>query len=92
MRAACGASPRRLMMFVLVRGAGMTVAGLLPGAVCALTAGRLLAPLLHGVAPDDPATLLGALGIVGLASLAACAVPAWRASRVEPAAVLRRIA
>lgn len=90
-RAACGASPRRLMTFVLVRGAGMTVAGLLPGAVCALTAGRLLAPLLHGVAPDDPATLLGALGIVGLASLAACAVPAWRASRVEPA-VLRRIA
>ena len=88
-RAACGASPRRLMTFVLVRGGGVTVAGLLLGAACALTAGRLLAPLLHGVAPTDPATLLGALGGVGLASLAACAVPAWRAARVNPAAVLR---
>ena len=88
-RAACGASPQRLMMFVLVRGGAVTAAGLLLGAAGALAAGRLLAGLLHGVAPNDPATLLAALGGVGLVSLAACAPPAWRAGRVDPASVLR---
>ena len=89
LRAACGASPRRLTAFVLLRGGAGTAAGLLSGAVGALAAGRLLAGLLHGVAPNDPAVLLGALGVVGLVSAAACAQPAWRAGRIDPSTVPR---
>jgi ABC-type antimicrobial peptide transport system permease subunit len=55
----------------------------------ALAAGRLVASLLYGIAPSDPATLaLVAIVLLGIASAAAF-VPAWRAAKADPVDALR---
>jgi ABC-type lipoprotein release transport system permease subunit len=55
----------------------------------ALLAGRLLESLLYGVGVRDASVFGGALAALTLAALLACAVPTWRAGRVEPAETLR---
>jgi putative ABC transport system permease protein len=50
---------------------------------------RTLSTLLFGVSPRDPATFAAAAGVLTIVALAAAAVPAWRAARVDPAAALR---
>jgi putative ABC transport system permease protein len=50
---------------------------------------RVLATLLFGVTPWDPRVLGGAVSCVFLVGTAAAALPAWRASRVEPLVALR---
>ena len=59
------------------------------GSTLSVWASRFAASLLYGVEPRDPMTLIGAVG--ALTAVAACAgwVPARRAARVDPAAVLR---
>jgi putative ABC transport system permease protein len=75
----------------LVVGQGMTVVvfGVIAGVAIALSATRLMASLLFGVGSADPITFIGVVLLLGLTALLACAVPAWRAMRVQPAAVLR---
>jgi putative ABC transport system permease protein len=55
----------------------------------ALVALRGLADLLFEVRPDDPAALASTLALLLAAGAAVCAVPAWRASRIDPARSLR---
>jgi ABC-type antimicrobial peptide transport system permease subunit len=62
---------------------------LLIGIAASLFLGRFLATILFGVATADPATLLPVLALLLVASAVACAIPAWRASRVAPDAALR---
>jgi hypothetical protein len=50
---------------------------------------RLMQGLLFGVAPSDPVTLMSVAMILAAASIAACLVPAFRASRVDPSVALR---
>lgn len=88
-RAALGASPRRLMAFVMTRGGYVTSVGLFLGVGGASVAGRGIASLLYGVVPDDPGTLFGVVGVVALVSAAACAGPARRAGRIDPVTALR---
>jgi hypothetical protein len=59
--------------------------------VHSIWASRLVAALLYGVEPRDPATLMGAALVLVLVLVTALtgAVPAWRASRIDPAAVLK---
>jgi ABC-type antimicrobial peptide transport system permease subunit len=59
------------------------------GALVSLSAAKLVASLLYGLEPRDPATLIGA--VVTLAAVGAFAgwLPARRASRIDPAIVLR---
>jgi putative ABC transport system permease protein len=52
-------------------------------------AARTLAAVLFGVAPGDPAALVGATFLALVVALAACLLPAWRASRLDPLAALR---
>jgi putative ABC transport system permease protein len=65
--------------------------GILIGVAASLWASRFVAMLLYGLEPGDPATLISAAIILAaIGALAGC-LPACRASRIEPARVLRDI-
>jgi ABC-type lipoprotein release transport system permease subunit len=59
------------------------------GAVAALAIGRSIASLLFQVSPRDPLAFIAAAAVLLLVSLAACLVPARRATRVDPTDALR---
>jgi ABC-type antimicrobial peptide transport system permease subunit len=63
--------------------------GVAAGWLGTLLIARLMAGLLHGVTPGDPTTLAGATAVLVLVALVASAIPAWRASRVDPVVALR---
>jgi putative ABC transport system permease protein len=88
-RLALGATPRDVMRLLMGRGAGATAAGALAGAGAALALMRLLASMLFGVTAHDPAVFIAAPLALMAVALAACAVPAWRATRVDPVTILR---
>jgi putative ABC transport system permease protein len=88
-RAALGATPARLRRDVLGRAGVITAAGGATGLVTALATTRFLRALLYGVGPTDPAALLAACGLLLTVALLAAYVPAWRATRADPARALR---
>jgi ABC-type lipoprotein release transport system permease subunit len=59
------------------------------GIGAALLATRLLATLLFGVSHGDPVTYVGVVVLLTLTSIVASALPAWRASTVDPVTALR---
>ena len=84
-----GARRSQVIRMVLRSGVMLALAGIAAGVILALGVTRLLQGLLHGVAPADPATFaVVALGLGAVAVLAS-AVPAWRASRVDPVVALK---
>lgn len=88
-RMSLGAVPRDVLDLVLGRGMKLSLVGIAIGLTGAAGLTRLLASQLFGVKPFDvPTFAIGAAG-VALVSLAACALPAYRATRVDPAVVLR---
>jgi len=88
-RAALGASYWDQIRLVLSSGLLLTAIGLGVGTVGALSLTRLLANLLFGVSPYDPATLIGGAVILALVAIAACFIPARRTTRVDPMVALR---
>jgi putative ABC transport system permease protein len=88
-RLSLGARPKALVVLVLKRSAILAGAGLALGLAGALAASRLLEGWLFGVAPHDPATLAAVAAVLMLTALLAGYGPARRASRLDPAAVLR---
>jgi putative ABC transport system permease protein len=88
-RAALGASRGELLALVFGRGMAMACAGVTCGAVAAVGAGRAVATLLFGIAPLDGPTYAVAVLLLGVVAALACWAPAWRASRVDPAVMLR---
>jgi predicted permease len=88
-RLALGADPRGVIGMVLKRVATLVLAGVAIGAVASLWAGRFVATLLYGLESRDPLTFVGAA--VTLTAIGALAgfIPAARASRIDPAEVLR---
>lgn len=89
LRKALGATPGGLVGETLARGLRPVAAGIVVGVVAALAVSRLLASLLFGVAPRDPLTIAAAAGFLLLVGAAAVALPALRASKVDPMRVLR---
>jgi predicted permease len=88
-RQALGATPGDILRLVFSSGAGMTLAGLIAGLALALGSTRLLASLLFGVTPLDPATFAVVAAVLLGAVVGAIYFPARRATRVSPAVVLR---
>jgi putative ABC transport system permease protein len=88
-RIALGASRSDIMQLVLRQGLAPVVAGVLFGLGLALASTRLLAALLYQVSPTDPPTYTVVTILLLATSAVACVVPAIRATRVEPIAVLR---
>jgi ABC-type lipoprotein release transport system permease subunit len=67
-------------------------AGVTLGAVAALSLTRLLGDLLYKTSPRDPLAFAVAFAVITLVSLAACFVPAYRASQTDPMRALRNSA
>ena len=89
LRMALGAGASNLVQLVLSRGLALMAGGALLGAAVALALTRLLGNLLYHVSPRDPFVFGTAFGVMTIAALAACFLPAWRATRTDPAEALR---
>jgi predicted permease len=88
-RIALGATPTSVRRSVVLRGVGVSVAGLLIGLAIALALRSLVAPLLYQVAPTDPLTMVAvAMVLLFVATLAAW-FPARRAAGLDPIRALR---
>jgi putative ABC transport system permease protein len=88
-RMALGADQGSVLGQVMKQGLLLTGIGLAGGLAGALALNQVLASLLFGVEPSDPATIGGVIATIVLVAAAACLLPAWRASRVDPIVVLR---
>jgi predicted permease len=88
-RMALGAQWRDVMRLVVGHGMALTAIGLGLGLVAAFAVGRLIASMLFGVTPADPATFASVATVVAIVALVACTLPALRAARIEPAEALR---
>jgi putative ABC transport system permease protein len=89
-RLALGARPREVLGLVLRQGLVLTILGIAVGVAGALATTRALGSLLFGVSATDPATLIAIPALLAAVAIAACAIPAHRASRVDPLTALRR--
>jgi predicted permease len=88
-RVALGAASHDVARLILFQGLKLTGVGVLVGLAAALAATRLLSAVLFGVAPTDGLTLLGVTIVLAITAALACAIPALRASRLDPTAALR---
>lgn len=89
LRVALGAGRGSVVRLVVGEGARLALAGLVLGMAAALVAIPAIGSQLYGVTPRDPVSYLLALPVLAAVALAASAVPAWRAARVNPADGLR---
>ena len=88
-RMSLGADAGRVQRMILGEGGVLLVAGLVIGIAGALLVGRVLRGLLFGVPPYDPVTLVVVGILMALVGIAACWLPAHRASRIEPTLAMR---
>ncbi len=88
-RSALGATPARLRSLVLNRSRNLVLAGVVIGGLGAFFLSRLLESFLYGVEPFDIPTFTGAIAVLAMTGVAATAIPAWRAARVDPISVLK---
>jgi ABC-type antimicrobial peptide transport system permease subunit len=88
-RLALGAERRGVIRLILGEVGRLITLGIVVGLVAALAAGRLVTAFLYGVTATDPATIVATIGMVALVGLAAGAIPAWRAARLDPVSALR---
>jgi predicted permease len=89
LRMALGADASNLLRLVMRRGLALTAGGVVLGATVALGLTRLLGSLLYKVSPRDPLAFGSAFVVMAIAAMAACFLPAWRATRTDPARALR---
>jgi putative ABC transport system permease protein len=88
-RFALGAQRERVLAQVLFDGLRPALAGLVFGLVASAAATRLVASMLYGTRPLDPAVYALVTGLSLVFTILACVLPAWRASRLEPILALR---
>jgi putative ABC transport system permease protein len=88
-RMALGARPTEVLRLFVSEGLGLALAGVAAGLAGSLALSRLLSSFLFAVAPADPAALGAATLLLLVVAAAASAIPAFRASRIDPLAALR---
>jgi putative ABC transport system permease protein len=89
LRIALGARADGVVRLIVKEGMVVAFAGIGAGLVAAIVLGRAVGSLVYGIAPRDPLTFAGVAAALALVALAACSVPAKRASRVDPMVALR---
>jgi putative ABC transport system permease protein len=89
LRSALGAQPRSIVRLVLGGATRLAAIGMLAGMLLSIFTGRLLSSMLFGVKSTDALTYMLVIAIVVPVILSAAALPAWRASRVDPMVALR---
>jgi putative ABC transport system permease protein len=90
-RLALGAEPARILKLIVAQALTLVGVALALGGSAALGLTKLLASLLFGVSERDPLTLAAVAIVLTLVAFAASAIPAWRASRTDPATALRAV-
>ena len=88
-RTALGATPRSIVGLVLRQGGMLVATGLALGAAGAFSMSRYLRSLLYSVESNDPAALLIGAATILLVAIAACVIPARRATMTDPVSALR---
>ncbi|HET9402055.1 MAG TPA: FtsX-like permease family protein [Candidatus Acidoferrales bacterium] len=88
-RIALGAETGNVLRLVVKEGMFVALAGIAIGLLGGLAMGRALSSLVYGVPVNDPYTFAGVALMLAAVALAACAIPARRASRVDPIVALR---
>ena len=88
-RIALGAEPSKILRLVIGQGMTLALGGIVAGVVGAALLTRFQASLLFGVGSSDPLTYAGLSALLGLVALLATYLPARRASKLDPMAVLR---
>ena len=88
-RMALGAAPSRIFSLVIGQGLWLSATGIGIGLMAAAGVTRVMASMLVGVRPTDPATFLAIVVFFFLITALACWIPAWRASSLDPTVALR---
>jgi predicted permease len=88
-RMALGGTTHDVMRLVLKQGVRMVAVGLLVGLLAAWGLTRVMGGLLIGVSPSDPLTYVSVAVLLSAIALAACWIPARRATRIDPGVALR---
>ena len=88
-RMALGAQSRDVVRLILRQGLLLTLGGLLAGLAGAFALTRFLTGLLFEVKPNDPLTYVVVAGALAVVAIAACLIPARRATKVDPLVALR---
>jgi predicted permease len=89
LRLALGADRSKVLWMVLKSAMSLVGIGLAVGLVIAFAVSRAVVSLLYGISPSDPATFLGVSVVLAAVALIASAIPALRASHVDPLVALR---
>lgn len=88
-RVALGASSSNIMRLVVTEGVRVVAIGVGIGVIAALALGTVVASMLYETSPRDPVVLVVASVTLLLVAMIASAIPAWRASRVDPLSAMR---
>lgn len=88
-RIALGARPVEVLRLVIVEGMKPTLLGVAAGAFGAYALGGVLSKLIYGVKATDPLTFIGVAVLLTGVALIACAIPGYRATRIQPVQALR---
>lgn len=88
-RMALGATQGNVLLRVLTRTLRLTLTGIALGLVASFAVARLIASLLFGTTPNDPATFAGMALLLCAVAIVAGYIPARRASRIDPMVALR---
>jgi putative ABC transport system permease protein len=89
LRMALGADRAGVLRLIVREGMRVGITGIIAGVIAAAGLGRAISTLVFGVSAWDPATYVTVTGLLAVVTLAACVVPAMRASRVDPIVALR---
>jgi putative ABC transport system permease protein len=88
-RITLGAQPRGILRLVIGKGLWLAAAGIALGVAGAFVMSRFLEFMLAGMNPHDPLTFTGVAALIAAVAIAACYIPARRATRVDPMVALR---
>jgi putative ABC transport system permease protein len=88
-RMALGAQRNDVLRMILKKGLVLIVGGILAGVVLDLSMTRFMASQIWGVSATDPWTCAAVVVVILVVGVAACLLPAFRATRVDPLAALR---
>jgi ABC-type antimicrobial peptide transport system permease subunit len=88
-RMALGASKADVIRMMSLHGLQPVIAGLAVGFAGAIAATRLLQNQLFEIGPRDPLTLVATAAVLLIVAAGAAAIPAWRATTIDPATALR---
>jgi predicted permease len=91
LRMALGAQRADILRLVIGKGVVLAGLGIAAGVIFSASTASMMASLLYGVRPHDPAVFLVAPLLLLIVALLASYIPAWRATKVDPIAALREV-